>query len=239
MKRLPLPPRATILAALSLAVAVLAPNSRATTVSSIPTGTLTASTDLLHVGLKPTLSWNVQFPSQISTIISVINPNTVVPKQDVTMKIKVLGASFQETLTSYLTVQALYRTNGGSWITAFNGIQTQVNPSTVLVQKTITAGTKLDFGGRGYRDGAWLPIYNTAVDTPNVVMLQNGDSVPSTTPAFMQGQIEDFLKPYIDSTTQKIKIGPTDLILLYELGQTDPAASGFDLQDLVMLVTFQ
>jgi len=240
MKRIPLPPRAYVLAALSLAAAALAPTTKAATTdtTSVPRGTLTASADLLRVGLKPTLSWNVEFPSEIGTVVDIVPPNTVVPKQDVTMKIRVLGASFQETLTSYLQVQAFYRTNGGSWVTAFSGLQTLVNPSSILVQKTITKNTKLDFGGRGYRSG-WLTLYNTGNTSPNVVMLKSGDNVPDTTPAFQQGEIESFLKPYINSTTKKISIGPKDLIVLYELGQTDPNASGFDLQDLVMLVTFE
>ncbi|BCU78508.1 hypothetical protein [Luteolibacter sp. LG18] len=238
MKRIPLPPRAIVLAALSLIAAALAPASKAATTESVPRGTLTTSADLLRVGLKPTLTWNVEFPSEISTVVDIIPPNTVVPKQDVTMKIRVLGASFQESLTSYLTVQAFYRTNGSAWVTAFSGLQTTVVPSTILVQKTITKNTKLDFGGRGYRSG-WLTLYNTGTTSPNVVMLKNGDAVPDTTPAFQQGEIESFLKPYINSTTKKISIGPKDLIILYELGQTDTKASGFDLQDLVMLVTFE
>jgi hypothetical protein len=36
-----------------------------------------------------------------------------------------------------------------------------------------------------------------------------------------------------------VKIGDRDLILLMELGQTNINNSGFDLQDLVVLVTFE
>ena len=43
----------------------------------------------------------------------------------------------------------------------------------------------------------------------------------------------------MDTTTKKVKIGNRDLILLMELGQTNPNNSGFDLQDLVVLVTFE
>lgn len=238
MKRLPLPPRASVLAALSLAVSVLAPASRAADTITVPRGTLTADRELIRVGSKPTLTWNVDFPSEITTIVDIIPPNTIRPKKDVTMRVRVLGASFQETLNSFLTVQSYYRTNNGTWTSFFSGLQTLVNPTSVLLSKSITKNTKIDFAGRGYRSG-WLTLYNTAVDTPNVVMLQNGDSVPATTPAFQQGQIESFLKPYLDSKGKTIKIGPKDLILLYELGQTNPSASGFDLQDLVVLVTFE
>jgi hypothetical protein len=43
----------------------------------------------------------------------------------------------------------------------------------------------------------------------------------------------------MNSSTKTVKIGDRDLILLMELGQTNTTASGFDLQDLVVLVTFE
>jgi hypothetical protein len=70
-------------------------------------------------------------------------------------------------------------------------------------------------------------------------MLKDGDKVPQTTPAFQQGKIETFLKPYLSLDGRTVRIGNRDLIILVELGQTNPANSGFDLQDLVLLVTFE
>lgn len=240
MNRIPLPPRALAVASLAFAMSAAVPcSSRAATESStsIPRGTLSANRDLLRVGTKPTLTWQVEFPSEITTLIDIIPPNTIQPKRDVTMRVRVLGASFQQTTTQYLQVQSYWKLNGGSWQTVFDGYQTNVNASKVLVSQTVTKNSRINFGARGYRSG-WLTLYNTASNTPNLVMLKNGDSVPSTTPAFRQGQIESFLKPYLDGNS-RIKIGPKDLILLFELGQTDPESSGFDLQDMVMLVTFE
>jgi hypothetical protein len=247
MKRIPLPPRATVLIACSLAFAlvtqlpVAAQTSQETITEthSAPRGKLTTDRELVRVGAKPTLNWSVEFPSELEKLIKIIPPNTVELQEDVTMKIRVLGASFQESTTSYLKVEAAYRLNSGSWTNVFSGIQTQVKPANVLLSRVVTKRTRIDFSGRGYRDGAWLPRYNTAVSKPNIVMLRDGDAVPTTTPAFQQGLISSFLKPYINTSTKKIKIGPRDLILLYELGQTDPRASGFDLQDLVVLVTLE
>ena len=70
-------------------------------------------------------------------------------------------------------------------------------------------------------------------------MLKNGDRVPSTVPALNGNSIESFLKPYMNTSTKTVQIGDRDLILLMELGQTSPSSSGFDLQDLVVLVTFE
>jgi hypothetical protein len=49
--------------------------------------------------------------------------------------------------------------------------------------------------------------------------------------------IESFIRPYL-SEDGKIKIGPRDVLYLMELTHTNPNHSGFDLQDMALLVTF-
>jgi hypothetical protein len=208
--------------------------------TSIPTGTLTVDRDLLRVGTKSQLTWNIAYPApNVTSVIDIVTPNTVKPKQDLTMKIRVLGASFQESTTVFLPVEVMMSKNNGSWTRVFYGLQSAVLPNLVLTSQTVKKGDTLNFGGRGYRDGKWLPLYNTASTTKNLVMLKNGDRVPSEVPALNGASIESFLKPYMDTNTKKVKIGDRDLIFLMELGQTDPNNSGFDLQDLVVLVTFE
>jgi hypothetical protein len=114
-----------------------------------------------------------------------------------------------------------------------------VLPGIPVLNTTVKKNDKINFAGRGWRDGEWLPLYNTAATTNNLIMLKNGDRVPSTVPALNGSSIESFLKPYMDTVTKKVKIGDRDLILLMELGQTSTSNSGFDLQDLVVLVTFE
>ncbi|MEZ5434456.1 MAG: hypothetical protein R3F31_25480 [Verrucomicrobiales bacterium] len=64
------------------------------------------------------------------------------------------------------------------------------------------------------------------------------DTPPTTTPLYQQPTLESFLRPYLDDNGN-IKIGPMDVIYLMELTHTDRNNGGFDLQDLVILVTFQ
>ncbi len=208
-------------------------------VDPIPTGTLTVDRTMVRVGVKSQLGWNITYPAGVTEIIKIVDPQTVQPKKDVNMKVRILGASFQETLASFLNVEFYWNKNGGTFNRIFNGTQLLVNPSTVVLNTTVKKDEKVNFGARGYRSGAWLPLYNTGVDKPNVVVLQNGDPVPQSTPAFQQGTIESFLKPYLSTDKKTIKIGDKDLIVLTELGQTDPDNSGFDLQDMVALVTFE
>jgi hypothetical protein len=206
----------------------------------IPRGTLDVDRSLVRVGTRPQLNWQIAYPSVgVTEVVEIAPPNIIKPKADLKMRVRVLGASFQETTTSFLPVEVQWSKNNGSWTRVFYGRQTDVNPSKVMLETTVRKGDTINFGGRGYRDKAWLPLYKTSAATSNLVMLQNGDKVPATTPAFQQGLIESFLKPYLASDKKTVKIGDRDLILLMELGQTNPQVSGFDLQDLVVLVTFE
>ncbi|QJE98630.1 hypothetical protein [Luteolibacter luteus] len=205
----------------------------------VPTGTLTVDRDLLRVGTKSQLAWSINYPAPVTEVIDITPPNIIKPKKDLKMKVRVLGASFQESVTKFLPVEVMWSKNNASWSRVFYGVQTSVVPSTVVLTQNVKKGDSINFGGRGYRDNKWLSLYNTASDTDNLVLLKNGDRVPSTVPALNGLSIESFLKPYMNTTTKKISIGDRDVIMLMELGQTDTRNSGFDLQDLVVLVTFE
>ena len=49
--------------------------------------------------------------------------------------------------------------------------------------------------------------------------------------------LESFIKPYLDANG-KVKIGPMDVIVFMELTHTNVNDPGYDLQDMVLLVTF-
>jgi hypothetical protein len=207
--------------------------------SAIPRGTLNVDRDLVRVGTRSQLNWQIEYPAPVTSVVEILPPNIIKPKKDMKMRVRVLGASFQETTTKFLPVEVMWSKNGASWSRIFYGYQTSVKPAQVLLETTVKAGDTLNLGGRGWRSGAWLPFYNTGSSTKNLIMLKNGDRVPSTVPALNGSSIESFLKPYMDTVTKTVRIGDRDLILLMELGQTNTAASGFDLQDLVVLVTFE
>lgn len=205
----------------------------------VPRGSLSVDRGLIRVGLKSQLTWEIEYPAPITSVVDIVPPNVIKPKKDMKLKVRVLGASFQETITTFLPVEVQWSKNSATWSRIYYGLQTNVLPSVPVLQTTVKAGDTINFGGRGYRDRAWLPLYNTAQSTNNLVMLKNGDRVPTTVPALNGSSIESFLKPYMDTVTKKVKIGDRDLILLMELGQTNTSNSGFDLQDLVVLVTFE
>lgn len=134
-----------------------------------------------------------------------------------------------------LPVEVMCSINNSSWTRLFYGTQSDVNPSTLVLNTPVQPNDIINLGARGYRNRAWLPFYSTATPTQNVVVLKNGDTVPTVV---QQSFIESILRPYL-APDNKVKIGTRDLIILLELGQTNPIYADFNLQDLVILVTYE
>lgn len=209
----------------------------------IPVGSLDAYPVLVQTGTHPTLTWDIQYPESIIDIITVPPNGPVTPNVDLCMEVRVLGASYQigwdrRGRPVWGHVQAEVRGDGdSSWTQFFYGTQDEVRPSYTYHTQAVRAGQPIDFRARCYDGSQWRGWRMTGTGTPNVVALIDGDTPPTSVPAFQQGNIESFLEPYLDGGG-KIQIGPKDIIFLIELGQTDTSAPGFDLQDLVIIATF-
>jgi Prokaryotic N-terminal methylation motif len=77
----------------------------------------------------------------------------------------------------------------------------------------------------------------------NVFTLKNGDEIPSVKPASGQSSAAAFLSAYSDpadatSTVKHLKLASNQVIYLFELYTTDKQNGLHDLQDTVVLVTF-
>jgi len=151
----------------------------------------------------------------------------VITKEDMTVEVRVVGTSSES--DTQVTV-----TTGGSSTgqTVFEGGESDVQPTEVVYKEEVPANTPVTVGGHNENSGG---TYSNGGGSPNVVVLVDGDPVPNI-PAFEEGVLEGYLDPYVDDSG-KIDIGPKDVIILYELETTDPAQPGFDLQDLVVLVS--
>lgn len=228
-----------MIAALAIAPVLAAQAGAQTTQDpAIPVGSLTAFPTVVQTGTHPTLTWNINYPSQVKDIVTITPPGTLTPKQNVYVDVRVLGASVA-TATAYYPVEAQVKyTSTGSYSRIFYDKQTKVNPATVLYTRLAEKGKTLNFAGRYYYNNAWSSTYNTQSNANQVVALVNGEFPPSTFPDYQQPTIESFLRPYLDSQG-RVKIGPMDVIYLFELTHTNTSESGYDLQDLVLLVTFR
>jgi len=211
-----------------------------------PVGWLTTSQTYVQAGTKPTLSWGITYPAVVKDIITIKPPGTCTPKKKVSMDVRVIGASVKVvwknswgvvTRWEWAQTEAQVSINNGNYSTIFSDTQDKVNANKIVYTKTVNANQPINFAGRYNWDG-WSTLFKSTSAGDNVVALVTGDTPPTTTPLYQQPTIEDFIKPYLDGAG-RIKIGSMDVIYLMELTHTDKKDSGFDLQDLALLVTFK
>ncbi len=201
--------------------------------SDIPTGNLFVDRSLVRVGSRSQLDWNIQYPARPVDV-------DLIPTTKVKMTVRTLGVAFQSGST-LLPLEGSWARNNSSWTVFFRGTAPSVIPTQTLVTADIAKGDKIKFRARGGANAAgtsWYPFHQTNNSDPYAVVLKNGDRPPSYAPAYNQGTVKSFLSPYLDSTG-KIKIGADDLIILWEASEAAPGTTFFDMQDLVVLVSFE
>jgi hypothetical protein len=234
------------LAALSLFAAapatVLADAS--STNPSVPVGSLTAFPTVVRTGTKPTLTWDITYPSVVVDYVTITPPATVTPKENLICDVRVLGAGVTTQNSNgsinYIRTKGFMRYNGsGSWSTIFDGRNTDtiVQQQGIIKTFEVTKGQAIHFGGQYYWNNAWSTFHNST-SGDQVRALVNGGTPPSNVPDYNAPSLESFIRPYLDAN-KKVKIGPMDVIVFMELTHTDKSNIGYDLQDLVFLITFR
>ena len=141
------------------------------------------------------------------------------------------------TSVSDLPVEVLCSINHAEWSRVFYGTQSSVIPTDIVLETSLQPGQTVEFASRGFTT-EWLPLYSTSTDTKNVIVLKNGDPAPPQIRKRQYGQIQGFIKPYLSTDGKTVKIGNRDLLVLFELDQTNPSAPAYDYQDIGVLVTF-
>jgi hypothetical protein len=203
----------------------------------IPRGTLNVDRTLVRVNTRPQLNWTIQYPTVVTDLVTVTTTGTIIPKSTLQMKVRTLGVAFQSG-TTLLPLEGLWAKNNGTLTRFFYGTGPQVDPTRILVTESVKLNDRIDFAGRGWSGKSWFPLHTTRSADPYVVVLKNGDRAPDYAPAYNQSTVKGFLNSYIDGMG-RIKIGPRDLIILWEASTAAPGSTYFDMQDLVVLVTFE
>jgi len=204
---------------------------------NVPSGKLTVDKSLVRVGTRSQLDWSIQYPNKVTDLVSVTDSGTIIPKKKMTMKVRTLGVAFQSG-SKLLPLEGQWAKNNGSFSRFFYGTGPQVDPTKILVTETVKLNDRIDFAGRGWSGSSWYPLHDTRKADRYVVVLKNGDRAPDYAPAYNQSTVKGFLSSYIDGMG-RIKIGPRDLIILWEASTAAPGTTYFDMQDLVVLVTFE
>lgn len=209
----------------------------------LPKGTLLATPTVVQTGTHPTLSWDISHPSIVEDYVTITPPSTITADENLDCEIRVLGAGVTAGNSSgytFVPTEAKLNFNKTGYNRIFYGTNHDVNPSEVVWSGQINAGQTLQFGGRYYYKGSWGTFYKSNGGTENVRTLVNGDVPPDVMPAYNAPSLESFIKPYL-SASGEVRIGPMDCIVFMELTHTDSqqSDSGYDLQDMVLLVTFK
>jgi hypothetical protein len=205
-----------------------------------PVGTLGVNPTFVQTGVKPNLSWEIDFPSVFEDLTLITPPGALVTTEEVTLVVQIPGASGGCDRTDLPVAFWIRPGASESWQLLFLGKGNKVNPSKVLFRRKVPANTRIDFAARGqHSSGAWNPIVWTVEDTTTTIKYyENGDTPPLEIPDFVTGDVESFLTPYLTEDGSKIVLGPKEMIYLYELESGDPDSDCYDHQDIAITVQF-
>lgn len=220
-------------------------NGNSNRIPAIPVGWLTAFPTVVQTGTKPTLTWSITYPSIVEDYIDIVPPATVVPTEELDCEVRVLGSGVTVSGGgisgfNWVPSEATLSFNGGSYNRIFYGTNLNVNPNQVVwSRKKVKKNETLRFGGRYRYNNSWGPTRTSSGGTQHVRTLVNGDYPPDAVPTDDVPSLEDFIKPYLDNNG-RVKIGPMDVIVFMELTHSDNQQNdpGYDMQDMVLLVTF-
>lgn len=214
-------------------------NSLPLTDPLLPVGVMTAFPTMVQTGTKPTLTWNILHPSKVSDLAVINPPGTIIPNQTVYVTVQIIGTGVttcQGSSTVVPPTDLRVSVNGGSYAQLFYGTQAAVNSSQKLWVKKVNAGQTIDLGGRYVIGSGWSPFFTTRSSNMQVISLINGNSLPTRSQFQGQATLASYLLPYLDAS-KKVRVGPLSILVLMELGQTNPNSPCFDYQDQVALVT--
>lgn len=235
-----------VLAATSLAL--LAGNADETgggnnkLIPASPTGWLTAFPTIVQTGTKPTLTWSITHPSNITNYVTLDDAASFVTEETLDLEVHVIGSGVTTggcdgSNSNWVPAQAQI-SMGGDFTSIFYGTNSQVDPNEIVWAKRVNKGTRIRFGGRYYDNGAWSTTYTSSASTGNIRTLVNGQFPPTAYPLDTSAALKSFMRPYLDGGG-RVKIGPLDVIVMMELTQSDANAASpcYNLQDMVLLVT--
>lgn len=196
--------------------------------SAIPQGKITPAQIKVFEGSKVDLSWKISYP-----------PTSLPPQVDTKVTVRFITCA----------IGPRWRLQFG---TAVNGEYTEfyhgfseehpsyaLTPGTVVSETFLSHTKSIEFRAKHEASrvrGQWISSIDPAQEQ-QIIKLKNGDKVPSVAPVRGQRSVADILAPY--SKNGVINISDTQEILLFELYTSDTRHFGFDLQDLVLLVSYE
>jgi len=183
--------------------------------------------------------------------------NGIIPDQDYTCTVEVLGAAIQSggddlPVTLRLKEDGVWTDPFGNWeLPVDSNVNGGETYSAACESTDIDSGVAVHVKARswekrrswysGTSNSHWEELLTVSTDSgsPNVEVLVDGDTIPDYDPLNEQGSIEDFVAEYIDLVEEEMSMASNEVIYLFELGTTNLGSSAADFQDLVLLLTLE
>ncbi len=209
------------------------------TPSAVTNGTLEVSR-LVRKHVKPTVSWNLAVSEGIADLMTFDSNGYLIPNRDLRATVTILGTGVTTPRSdgSYKSHETKGRIKFGdnNWVTVHKGNEDEVIPGRVVYQTIAEQGQPIKFKATFLKGDSWTPYRHQYSN--EILTLIDGDSIPSNKPAHKAvTSAEEFLKPHLDASGA-ISIGELDVIYVAELTHTNPSDPGYDLQDLIVHVSF-
>ncbi|MFK7910272.1 MAG: hypothetical protein AB8F34_06675 [Akkermansiaceae bacterium] len=209
-------------------------NATTTEPDAVPTGQLDVNIAMVRQGIAPSLTWKIDYPTEIVDIVDIPPTDEIIPKTKLRVKISMVGVGLTDQRGVKYAAENFIKFGSSNWQTLFTGNGSEVRPNNVLVDRTVQQGETIRFAARVKLDG-YSYYYN---QDKNITVLRNGDTPPNVAAGYDdQSPVASYLRPYVKNG--KIALGPMDMIYVSELTHTDPRHSGYDMQDSIVLVQFE
>ncbi|MGJ8671926.1 hypothetical protein [Rubritalea sp.] len=210
------------------------------TITSVSSGEITTPSTHFREDATPEISWNVNLAE--NTITDFLTPgNNPVAKQDLYARITILGTGVTSSnrdgsYTSYQT-KGMLKVGSNDWVTVHNGNEDAVEPGVIVYETIVREGEELQFKA-AYKNGSWKSFRSTS-NSDDILVLYKTDAIPTNKTADdAVKSAEDFLKPILNDDNS-LKIGLMDMIYVCELTHTNTSDAGYDLQDLIVYVSYE
>ena len=197
---------------------------------SRPLGNLDALETQVALGTRANLNWKVTYPPIVEDFT---------PKTDVILKVKFITTALGP--VSRIDFGSII--NGGAYNRFYEGISEDnqtyaLDPGTTVLEQFVSAGSSIDLLAKHSRtrlSNRWVSIASGRDDL--VVQLKNGDPVPSISAPGGQRSVADILTIY--SSNGFLNLGENEYIYLFELYTDNINRPAYDLQDMVLLVSYE
>jgi PKD repeat protein len=183
-----------------------------------------------------------------------ITGDTVTPTQNFTCNFTVLGAQISASGVYDMMVTTQLYIGGmtyplGNYSSPVGSNVNDYQQHHWNLPASYPAGTPVTISGKSWDhvsygldyslDSSWkqyMEVYTTG-NSPNLIVLKNGDAVPNKPGYLGQADLAAFVAPYVKNG--KISLQANEAIFLFELGTTNIYSAAADFQDLVVLMSVE